>query len=73
MRPRRRAGGAVRQQILASETNRLSAELGQYRFVQSVVRQVAYGTLSRRDRKAGHLAVARYLDEHLEVRTDSTR
>ena len=36
-----------------------SAELGQYRFVQSVVRQVAYARLSRRDRKALHLAVAR--------------
>jgi tetratricopeptide (TPR) repeat protein len=46
-----------RNQILSRESSRLSAEHGQYRFVQAVVRQVAYGTLSRRDRKATHLAV----------------
>jgi class 3 adenylate cyclase len=48
----------VRVQILSRESSRLSAEFGQYKFVQSVVRQVAYGRLSRRDRKAVHLAVA---------------
>jgi class 3 adenylate cyclase/tetratricopeptide (TPR) repeat protein len=60
----------LRLQILTRDTNRLSADYGQLRFVQSVVRQVAYGTLSRHDRKAGHLAVARYLDEHFEGATD---
>ena len=49
--------GLVRLQILSQETSRFSAEFGQYQFVQSVVRQVAYATLSRRDRKATHLAV----------------
>ncbi len=49
----------VRLQILSQESSRLNAEYGQYQFVQSVVRQVAYGTLSRRDRKATHLAVIR--------------
>ncbi|HZK35720.1 MAG TPA: hypothetical protein VFC57_02035 [Aeromicrobium sp.] len=44
-------------QILNQESSRLSAEFGQYKFVQSVVPQVAYATLSRRDRKASHLAV----------------
>ena len=39
-------------------TSRFSAEFGQYQFVQSVVPQVAYATLSRRDRRAIHLAVA---------------
>jgi class 3 adenylate cyclase/tetratricopeptide (TPR) repeat protein len=48
----------LRQQILTQETRRFSSELGQYSFVQSVVRQVAYSRLSRRDRKALHLAVA---------------
>ncbi|MGH3680075.1 MAG: hypothetical protein ACRDT2_07465, partial [Natronosporangium sp.] len=33
-----------------------------YRFVQTAVRQVAYGILSRRDRKARHLAVAAHLE-----------
>ncbi|RNM16362.1 adenylate/guanylate cyclase domain-containing protein [Nocardioides pocheonensis] len=60
----------LRLQILTRDTNRLSADYGQLRFVQSVVRQVAYGMLSRHDRKAGHLATARYLDEHAEGATD---
>ncbi|HET6166282.1 MAG TPA: adenylate/guanylate cyclase domain-containing protein [Marmoricola sp.] len=60
----------LRLQILTRDTNRLSADYGQLRFVQSVVRQVAYGTLSRHDRKAGHLAAARYLEEHVDHATD---
>ncbi|MGY2874141.1 class 3 adenylate cyclase/tetratricopeptide (TPR) repeat protein [Marmoricola sp. URHA0025 HA25] len=60
----------VRLQILTRDNNRLSADYGQLKFVQSVVRQVAYGMLSRHDRKAGHLAAARYLQEHLEAGTE---
>jgi class 3 adenylate cyclase len=52
----------TRAEILGTVTSRLSAEYGQYRFVQDVVRQVAYSTLSRRDRKARHLAVATYFE-----------
>ena len=51
----------VRKEILALQTDRFTAERGQYRFVQAVVRQVAYDTLSRRDRKARHLAAAAHL------------
>jgi class 3 adenylate cyclase len=50
-----------RKEILAVQTDRFSGERGQYRFVQGVFRQVAYGTQSRRDRKARHLAAADYL------------
>lgn len=50
--------GLVRQQILSQMTSRFSAEFGQYQFVQSVVRQVAYATLARRDKRSIHLAVA---------------
>ena len=50
--------GLVRQQILSQETSKFSAEFGQFQFVQSVVPQVAYAGLSRRDRRAVHLAVA---------------
>ncbi len=50
--------GLVHLQILARMASRFSADFGNYQFVQSVVRQVAYGTLSRRDRRATHLAVA---------------
>ena len=55
-----------RKEILRLEQDRFSAERGQYRFVQSVVRQVAYSTQSRRDRKARHLAAANYLSERPE-------
>jgi len=51
----------VRREIVSVQTDRFSAERGQYRFVQSVVRQVAYGTQSRRDRKTRHLAAAEHL------------
>ena len=37
----------VRKEILAVQTDRFTAERGQYRFVQSVVRQVAYATQSQ--------------------------
>ncbi|WP_125035445.1 adenylate/guanylate cyclase domain-containing protein [Nocardioides sp. LS1] len=52
----------VRVQLLRRETNRFSNELGQFQFVQSAVRQIAYGTLSRRDRKASHLAVVALME-----------
>ncbi len=52
----------VRAQVLSLESSRLSSEFGQYRFVQDVVRQVAYGTMSRRDRRANHLRVARLIE-----------
>jgi len=46
----------VRAQILTVEHDRLSSEQGRYQFVQSALQQVAYATLSRRDRKQVHLA-----------------
>jgi class 3 adenylate cyclase len=55
-----------RKEVLATETDRFSAERGHYRFVQAVVRQVAYATLSRRDRKQRHLLVADHLAEQTE-------
>ncbi|HSV41360.1 MAG TPA: hypothetical protein VLI04_21535, partial [Nocardioidaceae bacterium] len=60
----------IRLQIVTKDTNRLSVEFGQLKFVQSVVRQVAYGHLSRRDRKAGHLAAARYLEAAVDPGTE---
>ena len=61
----------VRQQILSKETSRLSSDLGKFKFVQSVVRQVCYSTLSRHDRKRGHLLVARYFEESQETDVDA--
>ena len=48
----------VRRDILGVESGPPTYEQGQYRFVQSVMRTVAYDSMSRRDRKARHLAVA---------------
>ncbi len=49
--------------IFALDTDRFSADRGRYRFVQTVVRQVAYSTLARRDRKSRHLRAAAFLAE----------
>jgi tetratricopeptide (TPR) repeat protein len=53
--------GLVAKQVLAFVDEPLSAERGQYVFLQALLRTIALGTLSRRDRKARHLAVARHL------------
>ena len=51
----------VRREVLAVSADPLSPERGSYGFAQHMLRQVAYETLSRRDRKACHLAVAGHL------------
>jgi predicted ATPase/class 3 adenylate cyclase len=51
----------VRKQVLSYVTDTRSSERGNYVFLQTLLRQVAVGTLSRRDRKARHLAIARHL------------
>jgi hypothetical protein len=51
----------VRREVLSVSADRLSPERGSYGFAQDMLRQVAYDTLSRRDRKARHLAVAAHL------------
>jgi tetratricopeptide (TPR) repeat protein len=57
-----RLRGLVRRELLAVEGNPRSPERGQYAFVQSLVREVAYNTLAKPDRKARHLAAARYFE-----------
>ncbi|MGH3203628.1 MAG: AAA family ATPase [Streptosporangiaceae bacterium] len=51
----------VRREVLSVSADPLSPERGSYQFAQDMLRQVAYDTLSRRDRKARHLAVAAHL------------
>jgi len=51
----------VRREVLTISAEPLSPERGSYGFAQNMLRQVAYDTLSRRDRKARHLTVAAYL------------
>jgi tetratricopeptide (TPR) repeat protein len=53
----------VSKQVLAFVDEPLSAERGQYVFLQGLLRTIALSTLSRRDLKARHLAVARHLQE----------
>ena len=52
--------GLVRREMLTVDADPRSPERGQYGFVQALVRDVAYNTLSRRDRKVVHLAAAEY-------------
>ena len=49
------------KEILTVEADPRSPERGQFRFVQAMLRTVAYDTLSRRDRQSRHLAVAEFL------------
>jgi class 3 adenylate cyclase/tetratricopeptide (TPR) repeat protein len=51
----------VAREFLTVQTDRMSPELGQYVFLQALVRRVAYDTLSKRERKVRHLAAARHL------------
>jgi class 3 adenylate cyclase/tetratricopeptide (TPR) repeat protein len=55
-----------RRELVITDNDRFSAERGQFRFVQSVVRQVAYSTMARSDRKARHLLVADHLQSDHE-------
>ncbi|MEO8510485.1 MAG: adenylate/guanylate cyclase domain-containing protein [Chloroflexota bacterium] len=52
----------VRRELLDIERDPQSPERGKYKFVQSLIREVAYDTLGRRDRRARHLAVARHFE-----------
>ena len=52
----------VRREFLLFDTDPRSPERGQYGFVQGLTREVAYATLSRRDRSTQHLALARHLE-----------
>jgi class 3 adenylate cyclase/tetratricopeptide (TPR) repeat protein len=53
----------VAKQVLGFNDDPRSAERGQYHFLQGLLRNTAYGTLARRDRKDRHLAAARHLQE----------
>jgi class 3 adenylate cyclase/tetratricopeptide (TPR) repeat protein len=57
-----RLKGLVRRELLHLDIDPRSPERGQYAFVQALIREVAYGTLARRDRRVRHLAAARYFE-----------
>ena len=53
----------VRKEVLSLQADPRSPERGQYGFLQDLVKRVAYETLSKKERKAKHLAAARFIDE----------
>jgi tetratricopeptide (TPR) repeat protein len=53
----------IRREILQFDTDPRSPERGQYQFVQSVIREVAYGRLSKSDRRDRHLQVVSNFEE----------
>jgi len=52
----------AKRELLEISVDPVSPERGQYGFVQSVIREVAYDTFSRRDRRTRHVAAARYFE-----------
>ncbi|HLY14017.1 MAG TPA: adenylate/guanylate cyclase domain-containing protein [Candidatus Limnocylindrales bacterium] len=57
-----RFGILARREIVALDTDARSPERGQWGFTQALIREVAYSTLAKRDRRARHLAAARYFE-----------
>jgi len=53
----------VRKEILSLQADPRSPERGQYGFLQDLLRTVAYETLSKKERKARHLAAAEFLEK----------
>ncbi len=60
LEPRLRA--LVRRELLTLQGDPRSPERGQYAFVQALIREVAYNTLARKDRKTRHIAAARFFE-----------
>lgn len=57
-----RLADLVRKEFLDVEADPRSPERGQYAFVQSIIREVAYGMLSKADRRSQHLAAAHHFE-----------
>jgi class 3 adenylate cyclase/predicted ATPase len=49
------------KEILSVQADPRSPERGQYAFLQDIVKRVAYETMSKRERKAKHIAAAEYM------------
>ena len=60
LEPRLRA--LVHRELFTLELDPRSPERGQFAFVQALIREVAYNTLAKKDRKVRHLAAARYFE-----------
>jgi class 3 adenylate cyclase/tetratricopeptide (TPR) repeat protein len=53
--------GLIRKEVVTLQADPRSPERGQYGFLQDLLKRVAYETLSKKERKARHLAAARHL------------
>jgi len=51
-----------RAELIVEDLDPRSPERGMYAFVQALIREVAYGTLAKRDRRSRHLAAARFFE-----------
>jgi class 3 adenylate cyclase/tetratricopeptide (TPR) repeat protein len=67
---RRMLDALVAKQALGHDEDHRSAEQGQYHFLQALLRTIALSRLSRRDRKARHLAAADHLRRAFGDATD---
>jgi class 3 adenylate cyclase/tetratricopeptide (TPR) repeat protein len=54
----------VRKDLLTVQADPRSPERGNYGFLQALVQRIAYETLSRKERKARHLAAARHFEQN---------
>jgi class 3 adenylate cyclase/tetratricopeptide (TPR) repeat protein len=59
---KRTLAALVRKELLSVQSDPRSPERGQFGFVQDLLKQVAYETLARRERKRRHLSAASYLE-----------
>ena len=53
----------TRKEFLTHEADPRSPERGQFGFVQSIIREVAYGMLSKADRRSRHLTAAHHFED----------
>ena len=58
----RRMRALADMELVVLEVDPRSPERGQYAFVQALIREVAYSTLAKRDRRSRHLAAARFFE-----------
>jgi class 3 adenylate cyclase/tetratricopeptide (TPR) repeat protein len=61
----------TRKGVIETQDDPRSPERGQYRFLQALVREVAYSTLARKDRRERHLATAAHLESGGEGSSDA--
>jgi class 3 adenylate cyclase len=57
-----RLAALMKKELLDLDADPRSPERGQYGFLQALIREVAYGTLARPERRALHVAAARYFE-----------